>query len=500
MPAPAWIPRLRDALVAADYRHEPVVAALGPSAQAALSRDETTPGLRATRAETPLETLTRLWLLQAPVSTAAAEVALPGLVDELCAERVLERSGDEVVARVEVRPYGVDDGGFWVASDRTPGLDGSSRRIDPHHVLGVSRAAMSLAWMTTRTPAARGLDLGTGCGVQSLHLATHVDHVVATDVNPRALWLARINAGLNAISTGAAPGRIDLRAGSFFEPVRGEGFDLIVTNPPFVISPGTDRRLVYRDSGLPGDAAVEHIVRTAPGHLTRGGICQVLANWTILRDQPWDERVAGWFEAGQHGCDAWVVQREVLDLPSYVELWLKDAGLHGAPDYHQRYDTWLAWFEEIGAEGVGFGWINLRRTDDEPVLRLEDWPWEVTQPLGQEVADHFDRVSLLRRTEDDSLLRSHLVVRPDVQQETFGAPGAPDPGRIVLRQQSGMRRARQVDTAEAALIGACDGELAVGKIVDAVAELLDLDRYSTREKTLTLLRELVAEGFLVEPA
>ena len=80
----------------------------------------------------------------------------------------------------------------------------------------------------------------------------------------------------------------------------------------------------------------------------------------ITRDQPWDERLAGWID----GCDAWVVQREVVDLPTYVELWLKDAGLHGGPEYHQRYDTWLSWFDEQGAEAVGFGWINLRRVLD----------------------------------------------------------------------------------------------------------------------------------------
>ena len=52
-----------------------------------------------------------------------------------------------------------------------------------------------------------------------------------------------------------------MRDGSFFEPVAGETFDLIATNPPFVISPATGERLVYRDSGLPGDRVVEHIVR-----------------------------------------------------------------------------------------------------------------------------------------------------------------------------------------------------------------------------------------------
>src|SRR4029079_7201025 len=110
-------------------------------------------------------------------------------------------------------------------------------------------------------------------------------------------------------------------------------------------------------------AVVEHIVRAVPGHLREGGLCQVLGNWMVLRDQPWEERLTGWVE----GCDAWVVQRETVDLPTYVELWLKDAGLHPSTgsgttaDYVRRYDTWLAWFEEQGAEGGAFGWIHPRR-------------------------------------------------------------------------------------------------------------------------------------------
>ena len=87
-------------------------------------------------------------------------------------------------------------------------------------------------------------------------------------------------------------------------------------------------------------------------------------------------------------------------------------------------------------------------------------------------------------------------MRPDVQQETVGAPGAADPEVVVLRQQRGLRRARQADTVEAALVGACDGELSVGQILDALAELLDLDAEQARATYLPAVRELVAEGFL----
>ncbi len=93
-------------------------------------------------------------------------------------------------------------------------------------------------------------------------------------------------------------------------------------------------------------------------------------------------------------------------------------------------------------------------------------------------------------------LDSHLVARVDVRQETQGAPGEADPETIVLRQQRGLRRARQADTVEAALVGACDGDLSVGQILDAVSQLLDLDPQQTRETYLPAVRELVAEGFL----
>ena len=240
-----------------------------------------------------------------------------------------------------------------MVSDLTPGLDGAPIDVGADHVLGISSASSSLAQLTVREPFARALDLGTGCGVQALHLAEHVDDVVATDVNERALAMTRLNAALNGV-------RVDVRAGSLFEPVAGERFDLVVTNPPFVVSPATDARLVYRDSGLPGDEVVRRVVTQAPAHLNPGGWAQVLANWVHRRGEPWQDRIGGWLTGS--GCDAWVVQREVADLAEYVELWLKDAGVHGRPDYARRYDAWLAWFDEQDIEAVGFGWLHLRRT------------------------------------------------------------------------------------------------------------------------------------------
>ncbi len=488
--APAWVVELRAALQEAGYTYDAVAELLGPRAHAALGRNETTPGLRRTAGGSALETLTRLFLLQVPVARSDADRALPGLVEALAVDGVLVTSVAEVAARLDVRPYAApDDAGdhdLWVVSDLTPGLDGATARVGADHVLGISPASTSLARLTLRHKVGSALDLGTGCGVQALHLARHASRVVATDVNERALWTARVNAALNDLPD------IEVRAGSFFEPVASERFDLIATNPPFVISPATGERLVYRDSGLPGDRVVEHLVRAAPAHLADGGWCQVLANWVVERGRPWDERLASWID---DRCDALVVQREQLDPAEYVELWLKDSGHHGAAGYAERYDTWLSWLDDQGVEAVGFGWINLRRVDRSPRVTLLDWPHAVEQPIAPAVAEWAVAQDLLAAEPD--LLGRRLTRRPDVLQETTGAAGAEDPDLIVLRQQRGLRRARVVDTVEAAVVGASDGDLTVGQLLDAVAGLLGRDPAELTTSYAGAVADLVDQGFLV---
>jgi ubiquinone biosynthesis protein UbiJ len=78
-----------------------------------------------------------------------------------------------------------------------------------------------------------------------------------------------------------------------------------------------------------------------------------------------------------------------------------------------------------------------------------------------------------------------------------GPVGAEHPETIVLRQQRGFRRARTADTVVAGLVGACDGELSVGQILAALADLLDLDPAESLASYLPVVAELVEEGFLL---
>lgn len=482
------VPSLRSALRRADFTVDAVYALLGDEAHRALGRNQTVPALRATRGGGDLATLVRLFALQTPVDRDRADAALPGLVDALTGAGMLTASGGEVRASVDIRPYGDEEHDWWIVCDPTSGLDGRQAPMNPEYVLGISEASSSLAQLTVRGEVGRALDLGTGCGVQAMHLAQHAREVVATDVNPRALAMARLTARLNEMD-------VDVRDGSLFEPVAGETFDLIATNPPFVISPPGSQVLVYRDSGMPGDSVVRHLVENAATHLNDGGWCQILANWAHHEDVDWRDDLSGWLD-GQP-LDAWILQRELVDPAAYVEMWLADAGLASAPDYVQRYDAWLDWFASERIDAIGFGWLSLHKTVHPPVHRLEEWTGEIAPPIGPGVAAWGDRVEQLRGVSDMQLLDHTFRQAVDLVEETRGASGADDPESIVIRLQHGVRRSRQVDTVEAGLVGASDGDLTSAQILDALASLLGRDAAELRRDYASSVRDLVDDGFLV---
>ncbi|MEV7860827.1 class I SAM-dependent methyltransferase [Streptomyces hirsutus] len=483
--------RLRDALLGASFTADGLLELLGAPAYAALARSETVPAFRATRGDTPLETLVRLFLLQQPVPHARVAAVLP--VDACLEDGWLTRAGaGDVVATVDVRPYGGPaDEDWFIVSDLGCAVGGASGIGSAHEgvVLGVGGASTTLAGITVRKPVASALDLGTGSGIQALHATRHATRVTATDVNPRALRITALTLTLSG-----APAA-DLREGSLFAPVRAdEKYDLIVSNPPFVISPGA--RLTYRDGGMGGDDLCRTLVQEAGERLGDGGFAQFLANWQHVEGEDWQDRLRSWVP---RGCDAWIVQREVQDVTQYTELWLRDAGDHrgDTAEYRARYDAWLDEFEARGVKAIGFGWITLRRSgSDRPSITVEEWSHPVEQPLGDTVRAHFERLDHLRAHDDAALLEARFRLAAEVVQEQVGLPGAEDPEHVVLRQNRGMRRATRVDTVGAGFAGVSDGTMSAGRILDAIAQLLGEDPVLLRDRTPAQIRLLVEQGFL----
>lgn len=143
--------------------------------------------------------------------------------------------------------------------------------------------------------AGRVVDLGTGSGAIALALAHERPHwrVTATDISSEALALARANAAQLRL-TG-----IDFRQGSWFAPLAGARFDLIVSNPPYI---GAD------DPAL-ADPALAHEPRLA---LTPGADALRCLR-EIARDAPQHLEAGGWLLL-EHGADQGAAVRHELVL------------------------------------------------------------------------------------------------------------------------------------------------------------------------------------------
>ncbi|WP_125133234.1 methyltransferase [Microbacterium sp. 10M-3C3] len=498
-PDPALAAALAADLRAAGYSSRGLREAWGETADDAIARGLRGPALRVLgERRDPLAVLARLLGLGVEQGRDLVDTALPATGSAgLAALGLADLDGRVVRAAALVRPQAFADahgeGEWWIASDLDEAALGGPLPED--HVLGVGGASLTLAALQVGGPAATGLDVGTGCGIQALRMRRDVDRVVATDVSQRALRFTRLNALLNGVDG------IETRHGSLFAPVRHERFDRIATNPPFVITPRVADvpAYEYRDGGREGDALVADVVRGAGEHLAPGGVAQLLGNWETRGGRDGLERVREWVDQSSIPLDAWVVERETLDPLAYAELWIRDGGtLPGTPAYARLVDAWLDDFAGREVTAIGFGYILLRRpADDRPTLsRFERVAGSGEGPLGAHVAAALAAHDRLQRTDDVGLAASGFVVSPDVTEARHHRPGEETPTIIELRQGGGFGRALSVDPALAAVVGASDGDLPLGALVDAVADLLDVDAAALRADVFPRIRELVFTGFL----
>ena len=537
-PPPAATPEqaasLRADLADSGWGVEAVAALLGEVADAALRREIRLPALRAVRAAlaaglapSPVAVLTALFMLGESVPATALDAALPRTTAAGAAAVGLVGEPDEtgcVRALVDLRPHeAVDDAGevrWWVASDLGELVTG--RALAPDHVLGVGGAGLTLAGLTPRTLVRTALDLGCGCGIQTLYLLRHAEHVVATDISARALAFTAFNAALAGVSVtgsdsapGAASeadvkpgpasgsGSLELLRGSLLEPVVGRRFDLIASNPPFVLTPPAVREaglplMEYRDAGgpiLPG------LVAGLAEHLEPGASAVMLGNWEHRGAGSWRDAVAAWLP---EGLDAWVIERELQDPVEYATMWLRDGGLTPERDpeaFDAALEAWIDDFEARDVRGIGFGYLIVRRPQSprEPWRLLEEVTTSGQGVLGPHVAEVLEVRERLAGLDDDAVADLRPLLAPDVTEERHLIPGAAEPTVILLRQGGGLGRTLQASTAVAALAGVADGELSVGQVASAVAALSELnaaDALALRAEMVEAARHLLSTGFL----
>lgn len=443
--------------------------------------------LERTAGGTPRDVLVRLFLIGVPVEAQRLRRVLgPELVEELLWAGLVAEHAGEVQSGVQLLPYE----GLYLASDVPRRVEGG---LSADFVMGIGSSSLTLANFTIRRPVAQALDLGTGCGFQALLAARHSRHVVATDRNPRAVRLAAFNARLSGCT------HVECLEGDLFAPVAGRQFDLVVTNPPFVISP--ESRYIYRDSGLGGDAITETIVRQVGPLLTEGGFCQILCNWAHLRGQDWRQRLAAWVEGT--GCDAWVLRSDTLDAAAYAAKWIRHTERDAPERFAERFRQWTEYYVRSGIEAVSGGLITLRRRQGRNWFRADDAPAKMVGPAGHSVAAAFALGDFLHRFPDDqALCRAVLRRSPHLRLTQTLVPC--DEGwrveQMEMALERGLAYSGTVDPYVVHLAARCDGKRTVGELLGELAAATGESLANLGPPCLSVIRRLVAQGFLLPAA
>lgn len=329
--------------------------------------------------------LIKLFFLEAaqPYRRVTKVLARSGC-ETLCRIGLLQRRGSVLTARLRIDPVGEQ---YLLGDRRFRRFDGAALRLggrDP--VYPPSSDSLMLRDVVAAPLAgplgAQVLDLCTGSGVQALQQAAVAQSLIAVDINPRAVALARYNAQLNGVD------HLDVRLGDGYAPVRGAQFDLIIANPPFVASPYVQAPS-YHAGGARGDRVLRRIIAGLDRHLRPGGRAFAISHVTLRAGETLADVAAGWFRsfAGR----ALVVIVEVgspVDLAAAQALFALDRGLAA---YAAEVQRWLAYLRRHRVREVAAILVaaehraprGLEVVDAQPRVL----PLPLTAPPARRIAD-----------------------------------------------------------------------------------------------------------------
>ncbi len=461
-PAPPAVARpaaqaLRDVFVSAAYSGEDARRLLEVDGGLLLDATSVPVARRRVAAhESPLAALVSLFLIGDPLEEPERRLG-PG-AERLVAAGLAREDAGALRRQVTVVPH--DD--VLIASDDPQGSIGAT------YVPEVSRSSATLASLTVRKPVERVLDVGTGNGIQAVLAARHAGAVVATDVSERALAFAEFNCALNGVDS------VELRLGNFLEPVAGERFGLVVSNPPFAISPEND--LVFRDSGLGRDRVSEELVLSLPSVLEADGFASTTASW-IVEGEDASARPREWLERA--GCEGWVLHEEAVDALTSTVGWT------GGAD-EKTTDRWLEYFARERIERVAFGVIVLRQARGEGWTRARRLP----EGLGA-AGPHLERLFAGADTAATELAAAPLMLAPDVDIEQV-IRRSPTGGQLAhagLKLTGGLPFETSVDESVLELVRSLDGR--------PLASVLATIPPDERPEVTAVASGLLELGFLV---
>lgn len=421
------------------------------------------------------------WLAVPQNATEAARVVSGDILQLLLQAGLLVAAGDSLHPAAMLLPTDK----FLVAADHPSAIE----RKQGEMVLWPNPTSKFLARFAIRRHSRTTLDLGTGSGILSLWAAEYSDTVVATDLNERAVNCARFNARLNGIEN------IEVLAGDLFSPVDGKRFDLILSNPPFFITPQAD--YMFCDNPLELDDLCRKLVRQAPAYLNEGGYLEMLCEWAQVKGQSWEERLAEWFEGT--GCDAWVLKGLTQDPEEYAQHRISETSQDTSQDA-VNYQGYMDYYRRRGVEVIHDGLIVMRRREGKNFIRLEEVPSKASGTLGDLILGTFAAHDLLREHESGAdLLGLRLRLSENARLEQIARPGPKGwaAESLVLRLVSGFPFHIDTQPLVAEFLVMCDGERTVREAIELFSQKVNAPLEKVQPECVAMLRKLIERGFVV---
>jgi hypothetical protein len=283
---------------------------------------------------------------------------------------------------------------------------------------------------------------------------------------------------------------VEFRAGSFLEPVAGERFELVVANPPYVVSPETE--YLFRDSGLGRDRVSENLLRELPAVLEEGAYATVMVSWIQSGDDA-AVRPRDWLEGS--GCDAVILHSGTDDALASAAAWNRD--VQDAADYGARVNRWADYYRDEGIEALGYGAIVLRRRTGENWARAHALPAGRVRPSEAHVRRLFAARDFLDH--GSPLLERPYAFVPESRLEQHLTPGEGgwqgSETAIVLDEGLGFRVG--LDGNATRLVAAIGSGRPLGVLLDDIAAELGVAAEVIHPGGVELVRRLVELGFLV---
>ncbi len=397
------------------------------------------------------------------------------LVDALLDAGVLAAGEGDLEARLRVTPLE----GLHLLSDPFD--------AGPSTAMGPGATTMALVRLVPRD-AASVLDLGCGAGTLALVAAARgARRAVGVDLNPRAVALARVNARLNGLSA-------DFRAGDLAEPVRGERFALVLSQPPYVVLPSDERPTTYLHGGARGDELALRFAAACPDLLAPGGRAVLLFD-APAGSPPIHQRVR--VAVG----DGTAIDVAVLaapgpspDLQAVAYAALAEPSLGAGYDAAvRRYRDHL---ERMGGRGATRALAVLSRPDRPGPGRTVELPVPSLAGVDLETLDRWLSGLALAGAPDAELLAARVRPVPGARLREERPLDGGEPRWALCFERPGVGTDRELSAAGAALVEAIAASAHVDEAVGRFAEACEEPPEAVRRTVIDFAREGLGRGIL----